>query len=79
MEIKQVIATLIPRLHVSLPTEPNLLGHVKEIVWKLRVRHTPVVRPPADDGVTSHPLNVRLVMEKVLSAKFSILCVSCWT
>lgn len=62
MELKQVIATLVLRLHFSLPTEPNTQGHVKEIQWKLRAFHIPVVKPPAGDGVTPQvPLNVRLV------------------
>jgi cytochrome P450 len=65
MEIKQVLATLILRLHVALPANPNPLGHVKEIEWKLRVFHIPVVKPPAGDGVTPQvPLNVRLVREE---------------
>jgi hypothetical protein len=65
MEIKQVLATLILRLHVALPANPNPLGHVKEIEWKLRVFHIPVVKRPAGDGVTPQvPLNVRLVREE---------------
>ncbi|KAG2063024.1 cytochrome P450 [Suillus decipiens] len=62
MELKQVLATLVLRLHFSLPTERNALGHVKEIQWKLKAFHIPVVKPPAGDGMTPQvPLNVRLV------------------
>lgn len=62
MELKQVIATLVLRLHFSLPTERNAQGHVKEIQWKLKAFHIPVVKPPAGDGMTPQvPLNVRLV------------------
>ncbi|KAG2153237.1 cytochrome P450, partial [Suillus clintonianus] len=62
MELKQVLATLVLRLHFSLPTERNAQGHVKEIQWKLQAFHIPVVKPPAGDGVTPQvPLNVRLV------------------
>ncbi|KAG1854210.1 cytochrome P450 [Suillus subalutaceus] len=64
MELKQVIATLVMRLHFSLPTERNAQGYVKEIQWKLQAFHIPVVKPPAGDGVTPQvPLNVRLVKE----------------
>lgn len=53
------------RLHVALPTEPDAQGHVKEIQWKLKAFHIPVVSPPAGDGVTPQvPLNVRLVTEE---------------
>lgn len=62
MELKQVLATLVLRLHFSLPTEQNAHGHVKEIEWKLQAFHIPVVKPPAGDGLTPQvPLNVRLV------------------
>ncbi|KAG1781984.1 cytochrome P450 [Suillus placidus] len=62
MELKQVLATLVLRLHFSLPTERNAQGHVKEIQWKLQAFHIPVVKPPAGDGVTPQvPLNVRMV------------------
>ncbi|KAG2369172.1 cytochrome P450 [Suillus spraguei] len=62
MELKQVIATLVLRLHFSLPTERNAQGHVKEIQWKLKAFHIPVVKPPAGDGMTPQvPLSVRLV------------------
>ncbi|KAG1824385.1 cytochrome P450 [Suillus subaureus] len=64
MAIKQVLATLVLRLHFSLPTERNAQGHVKEIQWKLRGFHIPVVKAPAGDGVTPQlPLNVRLVRD----------------
>ncbi|KAG1746433.1 cytochrome P450 [Suillus lakei] len=62
MESKQVLATLVLRLHFSLPTEQNTQVYVKEIQWKLQAFHIPVVKPPAGDGVTPQvPLNVRLV------------------
>ncbi|KAG1746408.1 cytochrome P450 [Suillus lakei] len=62
MELKQVLATLVLRLHFSLPVERNAQGHVKEIQWKLQAFHIPVVKPPAGDGITPQvPLNVRLV------------------
>ncbi|KAG2153235.1 cytochrome P450 [Suillus clintonianus] len=65
MEIKQVLATLVLRLHFSLPTERNAQGHVKEIQWKLKGFHIPVVKSPAGDGVTPQvPLNVRQVREE---------------
>jgi hypothetical protein len=60
---EQVIASLMLRIHIGLPTEPNAEGHVKEIQW--RGFHIPVVQPPAGDGITSQlPLNVRLVTEE---------------
>lgn len=62
MEMKQVLATLVLRLHFSLPTQRNAQGHVKEIQWKLQGFHIPVVKTPAGDGVTPQvPLNVQLV------------------
>lgn len=62
MQMKQVLATLVLRLHFSLPTQPNARGHVKEIQWKFKGFHIPVVKTPAGDGVTPQvPLNVRLV------------------
>ncbi|KAG1878786.1 cytochrome P450, partial [Suillus subluteus] len=65
MEIKQVLVTLILHLHVALLMEPNTTGYMKEIVWKLRVFHMPVVRPPAGDGMTLQvPLNVWSVREE---------------
>ncbi|KAG1781986.1 cytochrome P450 [Suillus placidus] len=65
MEIKQVLATLVLRLHFSLPTERNAQGDVKEIQWKLKGFHIPVVKAPAGDGVTPQvPLNVRSVREE---------------
>ncbi|KAG0708663.1 cytochrome P450 [Suillus ampliporus] len=64
MEMKKVLATLLPRLHFALPTDANAEGHVKEIQWKLFAFHAPVVKAPAGDGVTHQvPLNVRLVRE----------------
>ncbi|KAG2142324.1 cytochrome P450 [Suillus bovinus] len=62
MELKHVLATLVLRLHFSLPTERNAQGQVKEIQWKLQAFHIPVVKSPSGDGVTPQvPLNVRLV------------------
>jgi hypothetical protein len=60
---EQVNASLMLRIHIGLPTEPNAEGCVKEIQW--RGFHIPVVQPPAGDGMTSQlPLNVWLVTEK---------------
>ncbi|KAG1862542.1 cytochrome P450 [Suillus subalutaceus] len=65
MEMKQIIAALVLRLHFVLPTDPDANGHIKEIQWKLKAFHTPVVKPPAGDGVSpAVPLNVRLVQEE---------------
>ncbi|KAG1746406.1 cytochrome P450 [Suillus lakei] len=62
--VQQVLATLVLRLHFSLPTKQNAQGHAKEIQWKLRGFHIPVVKAPAGDGVTPQvPLNVRLVRD----------------
>ncbi|KAG2368095.1 cytochrome P450 [Suillus spraguei] len=58
MEMKEIIAALVLRLQFVLPTD-------KEIQWKLRAFHTPVVKPPGGDGVSpAVPLNVRLVQEE---------------
>ncbi|KAG2078916.1 cytochrome P450 [Suillus decipiens] len=65
MEMKEIIAALVLRLHFVLPTDPDANGHVKEIQWKLKAFHTPVVKPPAGDGESpAVPLNVRLVQEE---------------
>ncbi|KAG2150531.1 cytochrome P450 [Suillus clintonianus] len=65
MEMKEILAALMLRLHFVLPTDPDANGHIKEIQWKLKVFHTPVVKLPAGDGVTPQvPLNVRLVQEE---------------
>ncbi|KAG1751445.1 cytochrome P450, partial [Suillus paluster] len=67
MEIKEILATLMLRLHFALPTDPDVHGHVKEIQWELRSFFAPVVKPPAGDGVTPQvPFNVRLVREEGL-------------
>ncbi|KAG1876229.1 cytochrome P450 [Suillus subluteus] len=64
MEIKDVLATLVPDIHFALPSEPDENGHVKEIYWKMSGFHTPVVKAPAGDGDTPHlPLSLRLVRE----------------
>ncbi|KIK38713.1 hypothetical protein CY34DRAFT_90524 [Suillus luteus UH-Slu-Lm8-n1] len=64
MEIKEILAALILRLHFALPADPDANGHIKEIEWKLKAFHTPVVKSPAGDGVTPQvPLNVRMVRE----------------
>ncbi|KAH7930153.1 cytochrome P450 [Leucogyrophana mollusca] len=56
MEIKQVLTTLIPRIHFALPS-PD----VKEIYWKMNGLQIPVVLPPAGDGKTSQvPLMLRV-------------------
>lgn len=65
MEMKQILAALVLRLHFVLPTDPDANGHIKEIQWKLKAFHTPVVKPPAGDGVSpTVPLNFRLVQEE---------------
>ncbi|KAG1775387.1 cytochrome P450 [Suillus placidus] len=65
MEMKQIIAALVLRLHFALPTDSDANGHIKEIQWTLKAFHTPVVKPPAGDGVSpTVPLNVRLVHEE---------------
>jgi cytochrome P450 len=64
MEIKDVLATLLPAIHFALPSEPDENGNVKEIYWKMSAFHTPVVKAPAGDGETPHlPLSMRLVRE----------------
>lgn len=64
MEFKEILAALILRLHFALPSDPDANGHIKEIQWKLKAFHTPVVKSPAGDGVTPQvPLNVRMVRE----------------
>jgi len=53
------------RVHFTLPTDPGDDGHIKEIEWKMKGFHIPVVKPPAGDGMTPQvPLNVRLVQEE---------------
>ncbi|KAF8558177.1 cytochrome P450 [Imleria badia] len=62
MEIKQVVTTLISRIHFALPSIPDENGNVKEIYWKINGLQVPVVRPPAGDDVTAQvPLSLRLV------------------
>ncbi|KAJ8581364.1 hypothetical protein M405DRAFT_627868 [Rhizopogon salebrosus TDB-379] len=64
MEIKQVLTTLVPRIHFALPASPNEDGHVKEIYWKMNGLQVPVVRPPCGDDVTVQvPLDLRRVRE----------------
>ncbi|KAG2036047.1 cytochrome P450 [Suillus americanus] len=64
MEIKDVLATLLPAIHFALPSEPDDNGNVKEIYWKMSGFHTPVVKAPAGDGETPHlPLSMQLVGE----------------
>ncbi|KAG1770512.1 cytochrome P450 [Suillus occidentalis] len=64
MEIKDVLATLLPAIHFALPSERDDNGNVKEIHWKMSGFHTPVVKAPAGDGETPHlPLSMRLVRE----------------
>lgn len=61
---EEILAALILRLHFALPADPDANGHIKEIEWKLKAFHTPVVKSPAGDGVTPQvPLNVRVVRE----------------
>jgi hypothetical protein len=62
---EEILAALILRLHFALPTDLDSKGHIKEIEWKLKGFHIPVVKPPAGDGVTPQvPLNVRLAQEE---------------
>ncbi|OJA12274.1 hypothetical protein AZE42_08148 [Rhizopogon vesiculosus] len=64
MEMKQVLTTLVPRIHFALPKSPDEDGHVKEIYWKMNGLQVPVVRPPAGDNVTAQvPLDLRRVRE----------------
>ncbi|KAG1734688.1 cytochrome P450 [Suillus paluster] len=65
MEMKEILAALMLRMHFELPTDQDANGHTKEIQWKLEAFFTPVVKTPAGDGVTPQvPLNVRLVREE---------------
>ncbi|KAG0694944.1 cytochrome P450 [Suillus ampliporus] len=65
MEMKEILAALMLRLHFGLPTDSDANGYTKEIQWKLEAFFTPVVKTPAGDGVTPQvPLNVRLVREE---------------
>ncbi|KAG0707374.1 cytochrome P450 [Suillus ampliporus] len=62
MEMKDVLATLLPEIHFALPSEPDATGHVKELYWKMSGFHIPVVKAPAGDGETPNlPLSMRLV------------------
>jgi hypothetical protein len=62
--LEQVLATLLPRLHFSLPSAVNGDGQRKEIYWKKSGPQIPVVRPPFGDGTSPQvPLDVRLVHE----------------
>ncbi|KAG1734665.1 cytochrome P450 [Suillus paluster] len=64
MEIKDVLATLLPNIHFALPSELDDNGNVKEIYWKMSGFHIPVVKAPAGDGETPQlPLTLRLVQE----------------
>ncbi|KAG2078937.1 cytochrome P450 [Suillus decipiens] len=64
MEIKDVLATLLPAIHFALPSKPDDNGNVKEIHWRMSGFHTPVVKAPAGDGETPQlPLDMRLVRE----------------
>ncbi|RPD61381.1 cytochrome P450 [Lentinus tigrinus ALCF2SS1-6] len=64
MEIKQVISTLLCRMHFSLPSAVNANGVKKEIYWRMDGLQVPVVRPPHGDFKTMQcPLDVRLVRE----------------
>lgn len=64
MEIKDVLATLLPYIRFALPSAPDNNGNVKEIYWKMGGFHTPVVKAPAGDGQTSQlPLSMQLIRE----------------
>ncbi|EKM58163.1 uncharacterized protein PHACADRAFT_252249 [Phanerochaete carnosa HHB-10118-sp] len=65
MEAKQVLATLLPRLHFALPSAVDENGNRKEVYWKMSGPQIPVIRPPFGDGTTAQvPLDVRLVKEE---------------
>ncbi|KAG2032102.1 cytochrome P450 [Suillus americanus] len=65
MEIKQVLTTLVPRIHFALPASTDRNGYVKEIYWKMNGLQVPVVRPPAGDNVSAQvPLDLRKVCEQ---------------
>ncbi|TFK53929.1 cytochrome P450 [Heliocybe sulcata] len=69
MEIKQVVTTLLSRMHFSLPSEVDAHGNKKTIHWKINALQVPVVDPPFGDGVTAQvPLVVRKVKEEDFSA-----------
>ncbi|KAI0716728.1 cytochrome P450 [Earliella scabrosa] len=64
MEIKQVLATLVPALHFALPSAVDAYGVRKEIYWRMDGLQFPVVRPPHGDGKTHLvPLDIRPVRE----------------
>ncbi|KAG6334144.1 hypothetical protein ID866_4951 [Astraeus odoratus] len=64
MELKQVLSTLLSRLHFSLLNIPNEHGQIKQIYWKINPLQVPVVRPPLGDGTSPQvPLWVRMVGE----------------
>ena len=60
----QVLSTLLPRIHFSLPSGVDASGRKKEIYWKMNGPQIPVVRAPFGDGISPQvPLGVRLVKE----------------
>ncbi|KZT05458.1 cytochrome P450 [Laetiporus sulphureus 93-53] len=68
MELKQVVATLLPALSLELPSEPDESGNVKEIYWKMNGLQVPVVRLPfGDDRTPQVPLTIRRVEERDFS------------
>ncbi|GJE85445.1 cytochrome P450 [Phanerochaete sordida] len=65
MEAKQVLATLLPRLHFAPPSAVDERGNKKEVYWMMSGPQIPVVRPPFGDGTTAQvPLDVRLARDE---------------
>ena len=61
---EQVLVTLIPSLHFSLPSAVNEEGVRKEIYWRMDGLQVPVVLPPHGDGKTTGvPLDIRAVKD----------------
>lgn len=59
---EQVLATLLPRMHFSLPTVTDGHGNRKEIYWNMSGPQIPTVRPPFGDGISAQvPLDIRRV------------------
>ncbi|TBU25896.1 cytochrome P450 [Dichomitus squalens] len=64
MEIKQIISTLVTKMHFSLPSAVDEAGVRKEIHWRMDGLQVPVVRPPHGDLATMQvPLDIRLLKE----------------
>ncbi|KAF7969084.1 hypothetical protein HWV62_28328 [Athelia sp. TMB] len=64
MEIKQILLTLLSKVHFALPSSVDETGRKKEIYWKMNGIDVPVVRPPLGDGQTGQlPLDLRLLRD----------------